>query len=341
MPSPPSPPDPNKVAAAGQIASIENYPFEYIINQLAQLGQSSTINGTTYDFSGLGNAAQAAGMGGQTAQGELALQQLYGPQFVQQALAQLQQANPLGTSAESQLGSLVMEAPPGPSGTSESLEQNMLGLLNNPQLSGGPFGQTTQVEQGVRAQQLGQGIFLGNEPAAQEAGAVESANQSQLQQIQAATENYLQAGVSPEDVLYRQVQQQLANQGAFWAGQTPLAQFGSLGAAQTGAAPYGTNYAPSPGINTGAALTGLQNANQLYSGNVNWYQSQMNPYLAGLSGLTGAAGLAMQSPSFNPFLGSNPYAALAAGTAAGSGYTGAGTGYVPSGSTDTGLGPYE
>lgn len=319
MASPPSAPNPTTAAIAGQTASVENYPFEDIINQLSQLGQSATINGTTYDFTGLGNAAQAATMGQQSAAGQLALEEQYGPQFVQQALAQVQQANPLGTAAENQLGELVSAPVPGPSATSQSLEDQMLALLNNPQLTTGPFGEQTQVEQGVRAQQLGQGIFLGNEPAQQEAGAVEQASQQQLSQIQQADENYLSAGISPEDVQYRQLQQQLGNLGAFWSGQTPLAQFGSLSSAQTGAAPTATNYTATGGVNTGAALTGLEEANQLYSGNVNWYQSQANPYLAGLSGLSGAANI-LGSSSANPFLSTNyatagynanPYADLA------------------------------
>ena len=125
---------------------------------------------------------------------------------------------------------------------------------------------------------------------------------------------------------YRQLQQQLSNEGAFWAGQTPLAQFGSLGAAQGGAAPEATNYSNGAAINPNAGLLGQEEANQLYSGNVNWYQQQANPYLAGLSG--GASTLGAASALFgNPFASAstaaNPYgqAIAAGGGAAPSDYT--------------------
>ena len=308
----PSVPDPNVAAVQGQTASVENYPYEYLINQLSQLGQSGTINGQTYDFTGLGNASQAAAMSGQSAQGQLALQQQYGPEFIQQALAQLQQENPQGTVAENQLGQLATAPVPGPSATSQQLEQNVMGQIGNAgALTTGPASETEQVQQAVRGQQLANGITMGNAPAAQEADALEQAGANQRQQIQGATEQYLGAGVSPEDVQYRQIQQQLSNLGGFWSGQTPLAEFSSIGAAQNGAAPSGTNYSNGAQINTGGALTGLQQAEQEYGSEVGYQATQMNG-LAALGGVGVAGMTAAGAAGWNPYL-SNAAQALPTG----------------------------
>ena len=93
--------------------------------------------------------------------------------------------------------------------------------------------------------------------------------------------NYLQSGVSPQDVQYRHIQQALSNLGAFQNGQTPEAQFGQLSAAGNGAAPFATpNYSTPAGLNPGAAAqTGINFANTNYQTS----QQLANPFLSGLT----------------------------------------------------------
>jgi hypothetical protein len=119
----------------------------------------------------------------------------------------------------------------------------------------------------------------------------QAACDQQQQQRQAQALDFLQSGVSPEDVTYRRVQQSLSNLGNFVNGQTPEAQFASLSGAGQGAAPFNPGNVQSPSINTNSSLQGLQNAAEIYSGNVNWAEQQANPWTVGLSSLAGAGSI--------------------------------------------------
>jgi hypothetical protein len=131
--------------------------------------------------------------------------------------------------------------------------------------------------------------------------------------------------VSPEDVTYRRVQQSLSNLGNAINGQTPEAQFASLSGAQGGAAPFNPGNVAEPSVNQNAGLQGMQNAADIYSGNVNWQASQANPWTVGLSTLSNTAGaLSSMGPfstGYNPQLagGNVGWADAGGGTAAGLG----------------------
>jgi hypothetical protein len=304
--SSPNIPDPNKAAVAGATANAENFPFQYIINQLAQVGGNATINGQNYDFTGLGTADNARVMSDQMAQALLDIQKNYGGDFVKQRLADLQQADPQGYAARQQLFDRILadsqKAAPNAKMSGDLQDLVNQQLSNGGRLTTGSNSETEQVQQAVRGNQLANGVFLGNAPATQEATAVEQADEQKRNAVQEASAKYLSAGVSPEDIQYRQIQQSLANLGAFENGQTPEAQFGSLSGAQNGAAPFTSGYQNTAGIDTGSALQGINNANSIYSGQVNWAQTQANPWLAGLStaasgfNLAGNAGLFNTSP---------------------------------------------
>lgn len=303
--SSPSVPNPNAAAIQGATQNLENFPFQDIINALASEGGSATVNGQNYNFSGLGNAQNAQVMSNEMAQALLGIQQNFGPQYVQQALANLQQSDPVGYAARQQLFDQIQQeansAPPNAQ-MSESLQSLVNNQLANAgQLTTGPGGELEQVQQAVRGRQAAGGLTLGNAAATQEADAVEQAGQQQQQQVQAAANQYLAAGISPEDIQYRQIQQALGNLGAFQNNQTPQAEFGSISGAQGGAAPFNTGgYSNAASINTGSALQGILNANQLYSGQVNWAQSQINPWTAGLSTL-GAGSNLLAGLGYSPF----------------------------------------
>jgi hypothetical protein len=291
----PNIPDPNKAAVAGATANAENFPFQYIINQLAQLGGSATVNGKDYDFTGLGTADNAAVMSDKMAQALLDIQKNYGADFVKQRLADLQQADPQGFAARKQLFDKIL-ADSQKAAPNAKMSSDLQGLVNQQLSSGGRLttganSETEEVQQGVRGNQIANGIFLGNAPATQEATAVEQAGEQKRNAVQGEAAKYLASGVSPEDIQYRQIQQSLANLGAFINGQTPEAQFGSLSGAQNGAAPSTTGYSNPASIDTGSALQGILNQNQIYSGQVNWAQSQVNPWMAGLSTAASAANM--------------------------------------------------
>lgn len=285
-------PDPNAAAQAGAIADVANYPFKAQIDALAQMGGKATINGKTYDFTNLGNADQNAKVSDQMAQTLLDIQKNYGSQYVQQRLADLQQSDPTGYAARKQLfDKIISDAQANPNRPMATDLQNQVQslLAQGSNLTTGPGSETEQVQQQVRGQQLANGIFLGNAPTSQEASAIVNAGDAQQQQRQQKALGFLQSGVSPEDVTYRRIQQSLSNLGSAINGTTPEAQFGSLSGAQSGAAPFSPGTVSSPSLNPNAALNGMQNAADIYSGNVNWAASQANPWTVGLSGLANTA----------------------------------------------------
>ncbi len=288
----PSIPDPNDAAVAGSRADLRNYPFVQQINALAKLGGKQTINGKVYDFSGLGDADTAAAVSDQMAQAMLDIQKNNGADFVKQRLADLKQSDPIGYAARQQLFDKILadadQSPDRP--LADDTQKQIMELLNeNGQLTGGPGGELEQVQQGVRGRQLHNGIYLGNAPASEEASTVVNASDAKRTANQQQALGFQLSGVSPEDVEYRRIQQSLSNLGAAINGQNPTAQFASLSGAGGGAAPFTTTGSPYNPTNGGAALNGIQNANAIYSGNVNWANSQVNPFIAGLSGASHVA----------------------------------------------------
>lgn len=304
----PSIPNPADSAVAGAVSDVANFPFQQQINSLAQTGGKATINGVNYDFTGLGNAQQSNAISGQMAQALLDIQNNYGSGYIQQRLADLKQSDPTGYAARQQLFDKILAdskaAPDRP------LSNDLQTSINQTLQNAGQLDEKglQEVQQGVRGQQVAKGIYLGNAPASEEASAVVNASDALRSQQQQGALSYLQSGVSPADVAYRQIQQSLSNLGAFVNNQTPEAQFGELSAAGNGAAPFSTpNYSNPATINPNAAAIGVGFGNQVGSTAANYSASQSNPWLAGLasgiSGLNTAANL-----GFNPFGGgSNPY----------------------------------
>ena len=308
----PSIPDPNQAAIAGIQTQAQLYPYEYIVNALSQLGQAGapynpvTGQTTPVDFTGTGTAAVQNQMSDQMAQTLLAIQQGLGPQYIAQRLADLQQSDPTGYAARQQLFDQIQQeaaqAPPGQA-LSESTQNAIMSELQ--QGSNLTPQEQMQVEQGTRGNQVASGIFLGNAPAQAEADAVVNAGDQAQAQRQAAAGQFLSSGVSPSDIQFRQIQQNLANYGAFIGGQTPESQFSSLTGAQSGAAPTPNTGYSAPTLNEGqAAGQGVSNAFDLYNQNFNFQQNQVNPFTAGLSGLTGLLGTA-SNLGYDPFSSSS------------------------------------
>jgi hypothetical protein len=307
--SSPSIPDPNKAAQAGAIADLSNYPFKAVIDALAQMGGKATINGKTYDFTGLGNAAQDYKISDQMAQTLLDIQKNYGSDYIKQRLADLKQSDPTGYAARQQMFSKILaDADANPDRPmAEDTQKQVLDLLGQgSNLTTGSGSQTEAVQQGVRGKQIRNGIMLGNAATNEEASALVNAGDQMQQERQQKALGFLNSGISPEDVTYRRIQQSLSNLGNAINGTSPTAQFASLSGAQTGAAPFNAGNVQTPTLNQNAALQGMQEASQLYSGQVNWANSQANPWTAGLSTAANGISALNQMGAFK----TNPYAAV-------------------------------
>ncbi len=282
---------PNYALAAqqGVQSSLDTYPLTYLTNAAAQMGNKVTIGGQTYDFTGLGTADDNAVMSDQMAKTLLAIQQNNGPAFIQQSLDDLKQSDPAGYADRQQLFDKILADSkanpdrPMASDLQDSINSQLqtAGKLDNKTLS--------DVQQQVRGGQAARGNTLGNAATSQEADAAVQASDTLKNQQQATAQGFLSSGVTPEDVQYRRIQQSLSNLGAFQSGQTPTAQFSTLSSAGNTAAPFNGGPGVNPLTNPNAAQNGLNYQNQLYSGQVNFAQSQVNPYIAGLS--TGISGL--------------------------------------------------
>ncbi len=319
--SAPSPPDPSIAATAGIQQQVADYPYSYIVNALAQLGQSGQVTsptGTTsnLDFTGLGTADVQNQYQNQMAQTLLTIQQQYGSQYVQQALDDLKQSDPQGYAAYGQLWDRIQQqsqaAPPNlalATGTQSDVLNNLTGSqsLSPTELS--------QVQQSVRGGQVATGVTMGNAPEQQEASAVVGATDQKNAAATNASGQFLQAGISPSDIQYQTTQQDMANMGAFINGQTPTAQFSQIGGAQGGAAPYPNTGVSTPTINEGqAASQGINNALGIYEGQTNWANNQVNPYMAGLN----FASQGLQTASnLSPYVSPQTYGAVGASIAQG------------------------
>lgn len=285
-------PDPNAAAVAGAQADLELFPFQYQINSLAKMGGKGRINGVDYDFTGLGDADTAAAMSEKMAETMLALQKEYGPEFVKQRLAELKAADPTGYAARQQLFDRIMaDAEANPDRPmNQALQDAVQGELSK----AGKLDarQIEEVQQGVRGKQIGRGIILGNAAASEEANALVGASEQLRDQRQQRASGFLNSGVSPDDVQYRQIQQALSNLGAFTNGQNPTAQFGAVSGAGQGAAPLWTGSQNPASTNPNATAQGMQDALSLYSSQMNWANSQINPWMAGIAGAASGVNLA-------------------------------------------------
>lgn len=301
----PSIPNPATAAQQGAITSAELYPYQYLVEALASTGQqgnvTNPITGQTQNlnFTGLGTADVNNATNAQNAATQLALQEQYGPEEIQQALANWQQSDPSGFSDYQQLYNTInnqtTQAVPD-IGLATGTQNDILNLVNkgatlNPQSQ-------MQVEQSALAPEVASGIYLGNAPVQNEANAVVGAGDQQRSAAEQSATNFLASGESPASLTTANIQQELANLGAFINGQTPENQFAAVTGAKNGAAPQNQTGYSVPTINEGqAASEGVSNAQSLYdieSANT------INPFTAGLSGAAGLAGAA-----FN--LGYSPY----------------------------------
>jgi hypothetical protein len=299
-PKVPAPPDYAAAAREGVYADLETYPLRYLTEAASRMGGRLVIDGVDYgDFTGLGEADTARVMSDQMAKTLLDIQRDMGPQFIAQRIEELKQADPQGYQARKDLFDRIMAgaetSPDRP--LAEDLQRTIMGELERAGRLDAR--QLSEVQQAVRGGQVGRGNYLGNAAVAQEAGAVVGASNALRDQQQQKALGFLESGVTPEDVEYRRIQQALANLGAFTEGTTPQAQFQTLSSAGNAAAPFISGGFNQQATNPYAGVQGMQNANQIYSGNMNWQANQVNPWMAGISTGLGVVNAGVNLGAFN------------------------------------------
>lgn len=281
-------PNPGKAAAAGIAADTELQPFNYLINAASTLGKPITIDGKTYDFTGLGNADTAAKISDQMAQTLLDIQKSTAPEQIRQRIEELKTADPQGYAARKQLFDKIIEDANSHPG--RPLASDLQQTVQDELAKGVGFNdakQEEQVREGVRGQQYAQGITLGNAPTSQEAKTVVNAGESLRSQRENDALKLIQSGTAPEDVAYRQFQQSLGNLADFQSGQTPTAQFKQVSGAANVTPP---GQLPAIGFNPNAAGQGVNNALGASGAYAGYQASQANPWLAGVSTAGATAG---------------------------------------------------
>lgn len=294
----PDVPDPSKGYQAGILADLEALPWRRLIESAAATGDKVTIQlpgrkgPLTFDFSGLGQGDFEQRYGDQLAQAMLQLQKDLGPEFVQQRLHELERSDPEGVGMRKRLWDAIRtdlaESRTAKRPAAEELQRIILSELEK----AGELDPRTaqQVSQGVLGKQTALGNYMGNAPTTEEAGALAGATENQRAQRQSQALAFLTSGATPEDVAYRREQQALANLGSFISGETPVAQFGQLSGAQAGIVPF-IGGQPLSGVDPSAGARGIDFANGLYSGRLNWANQTANPWLAGLTGAIGGVNL--------------------------------------------------
>ena len=312
-------PDTTQASIAGINQQTANYPFSYLINALSQTGGDTTLTNPAtgkpqdYNFSGLGTADVQNKVSDQMSQTLLDIQKGLGSQYIAQRLADLKQSDPTGYATYGQLFDQIQQEaaknpPDMPLAQSTQSQINQI-LKGSTSLSPSEM---SQVQNQANAQNVASGITLGNAPQQAVGTAAVNALDAQQNQAQAAAQQYLSEGVTPSDIQYRKLQQDMANYGAFANGQNPTAQFGSLSGAQQGAAPNpNTGYqAPTLNMQQGAQQ-GMNIANSVYGSSSQLANGTANPYMSGISmalqGVNVANQIGQQNNASNYF--SNPYAA--------------------------------
>lgn len=311
-----NPPDPSKGYAAGVLADLETLPWRRILESAATAGTPATINipggrGTStpinVDFTGLGEGDYQAQYADSMAKQLLAMQEEFGPQFVEQRLHELQQSDPEGAAMRQRLWGAIQTDVADASKANRPVATDLQQLIESELAKGGELDPVTasRVSQSVLGRQTALGNYSGNAATTQEAEALGSASEQQAAQRQQEALAFLTSGATPEDVAYRREQQALGNLGAFVSGETPTAQFSQLSGAQNQIVPFTGASGPLPGVNPNAGAQGIDWANNVYSANMNWNNSQVSPWVAGLSGA--AQGAAVVNAWRGPAAQTGPY----------------------------------
>ena len=236
-------------------------------------------------FAGFSTADIQGQIEKELAQGQLTEAQKMDPQFIAEALAQEQQANPQGTAARAQLYQDIQNQINNPttSPVSNEMEKQVEAKVNAGQ-------GLTPDEQQMLAAAVSSGTADrgGSNPPADFSSDLTTGFQGEARGLANANAgtSWLASGETPSDIQYREEQQNLANLGNYISGATPQSQFKSLSGAQQGPTPV-TNNASLPTLPGNAQELGTAGASAQYGAQIGAAQNTANPWMAGLSGVLG------------------------------------------------------
>jgi hypothetical protein len=254
------------------------------------------------NFSGKSTADIQGQLETQLAQGQLATQAQYDPQFIAQALAEEQQANPEGFAARAEMYKDIQNQINNP--LTSPVSNEMQRQVSEKVAAGSNL---TPEEQAMLNTAVNQGTAARGDAGGQPdfSTALTTGQAGTAREMANAGEgiNWLESGQTPEDIQYRQEQQNLSNLSNYVSGATPESQFRELTGAQSGATPIAQG-AQLPSMPTNAAGQGAQGAIATYGAGVNNALNSVNPWLSGLSGVLGASNVAA-SAGWKP-LSTNP-----------------------------------
>jgi hypothetical protein len=251
-------------------------------------GNQVTPAQATVNFSGLSNADVNNANALSSAQGNLALEQQYGPATISEDLALEQLANPQGVAARNTEYQDITDQQNTPPDT--TLATTLQGQLQDELNAGTNLtpAQQTQVTQAARQAEAARGNLMGNANAYSEAMTAGQAGINLQNQNQQKALAFLTSGATPTDINYRYHQQNIGNLASFLSGQTPQAQFGQLSGSGSGpisAAPA-AGYSAAP-VAANTATSAASNALGLAQLNNNAAYQQGNPWMQGLSSIVG------------------------------------------------------
>ena len=254
-------------------------------NQIANLqSQISKLSaGTSADFTGNGAGEIQGKVADQNAANQLALEQKYSPQFIAESLKEEALADPQSVAARDRESQLIQQQinQPVTNPVAPMLENQIDSRVNAGK--GLDDFDAAALNNGV-AQALaarGGGGGAGTDFTSPLTTGL-AGDQRQIAGIGQA-QSFMGSGTTPEDVKYRQDQQNLANLSAEISGQTPTSEFSSLSNASHSANPVANGQ---PLSTVGNSLqTGGNAALTQYGQQAN----QANSWMSGLSGVLNAS----------------------------------------------------
>lgn len=247
-----------------------------------------------YDFAGYGTADIESELAREMTDLQIEMGKKYGTQFADEARKLTELSDPEGTKAralEYQLIQDQINKPPAISPLSGALDSQIaeqvkarggIDSMERDLLDQAVMQANASRGGSVNAGQVEQALTTGYEGEARRNATMDKANA------------WLASGSTPEDINYRREQQNLANLGAFTAGQTPQSQFQNLSSAGQGAAPFyqGQQLPQQP---ASAGSQGGAYAANAFNANVNQQAGQANGWFAGLSGILNGLGTINQA----------------------------------------------
>jgi hypothetical protein len=247
------------------------------------------------DFTGYGDADIQGELSRQMAEVELELQKKYGKDFIAEALKQQEMADPAGTEARRMLFEEINamtdqeRARPVTDALDRQIEEELA-------LGSGLSDDARGAVADTLARRGGTTLSADDIEAELEGGlAGESRKRARLQKAL----GYFGSGVTPEDVDYREDQQDMANMASFLGGRTPQSQFSSMAGGQKGATPV-VQGAELPGVPQNLQGVAQAGALQNYQLGVKQAANQVSPWFMGLNAVAQGAQLAGKA-GWQPF----------------------------------------